>query len=623
MITDGNAALKLDYVANIPWEKCPAFTFTHDTQRYLDAFREVVDFVPTTNLQIKFEDDIWDFNPYFSHLNSNSYKFIFYDTPEEIKMYCKFFILYKIIGKSKISTTNVRYSSFLSIIRNIMKRTNHRSIFVITTQDIVDEIKRRHASSSTIHNLYQSAFQVYSFLIKNYKLDLPVDLSVLDQKSLVAKKKDKAQNNKLPDIPDKYFNAILNKAVQVMKDSTAQYDYRMTAAALVFISQTGLRLGDFLSLTTDRLFSKKLPKSGNVANYVHFTEMKPSKPHQPLLEFDIFCNTLATDAYNIMKKLRTQSVFSHDNNFLFVLSDVNAKSKYTLPHPRYLFNNNYHRFMYHYLYNEATREWEGIKPYVYHNSIAAEKKGLEQPTILYAPDTRQYRVHLCTVLYNHGVSLVYIQKYMGHLSEYMLGYYVRPKDTYQENTEYTEKVIREIAEDNTKPLGGNMLGEKIKENIKKFIQDNNFNVHTDVESIVKALGDKVVVRGKTGGVCIKTSLIPCSQDARTNEMMCAYDLCPNLFHFYYMADVSYMNFQTLQDSYKALIQTGHIKAAQKELAKMRDVINRRLIPELEELDKELNIKGYSAIIDKYPSLIDIIENREQIKNEIELWRKKR
>lgn len=168
-----------------------------------------------------------------------------------------------------------------------------------------------------------------------------------------------------------------------------------------------------------------------------------------------------------------------------------------------------------------------------------------------------------------------------------------------------------------------MLGQELKENIQKFIADNGFNVHTDIEAIVKALGDKIIIRGKTGGVCIKTSLMPCSKDARTNEMMCAYNVCPNLFHFYYMVDISYMNFQTLQETYKAMLSTGKVKAAQKELAKLKDVLNRRLIPELDELDKEIVNKGYNTILDKYPALIDIMENRESIRKEIEEWRTKK
>ena len=87
-----------------------------------------------------------------------------------------------------------------------------------------------------------------------------------------------------------------------------------------------------------------------------------------------------------------------------------------------------------------------------------------------------------------------------------------------------------------------------------------------------------------------------------------------------MVDVSYLNFQTLQDTYKAMKETGKIKAAQKELAKLKDLINRRLIPELDELDKEIAIKGFDTILEKHPSLIEVMENREKIREEIEIWR---
>ena len=162
-----------------------------------------------------------------------------------------------------------------------------------------------------------------------------------------------------------------------------------------------------------------------------------------------------------------------------------------------------------YCLDDVRKDWDGIKKRIYFSAQTGKIK-------ISIPDTRQFRVHLCTALYEKGIPLVYIQRYMSHLSEYMLGYYVRPKDTYQENIAYSEKVIKEIAVNDTTPLG--LLGEDIKKNIKKFITDNNFNVETDIEAIVKAFGDKVVIRGKTGGVCIKTSIVPCSKDARTNEM---------------------------------------------------------------------------------------------------------
>lgn len=151
---------------------------------------------------------------------------------------------------------------------------------------------------------------------------------------------------------------------------------------------------------------------------------------------------------------------------------------------------------------------------------------------------------------------------------------------------YSEQIIREIACDDITSLGDatKTIDNEIKDNIQKSIKDNNFNVQTDIKTIVSALGAK-------GGVCIKTSLMPCSKDARTNEMMCAYNLCPNLFHFYYMIDVSYLNFQTLQQTYEDAKSKGNIRAAQKELNKLKDLLRRRLISELDELENENNKKG--------------------------------
>lgn len=507
--------------------------------------------------------------------------------------------------------------------------------YVDTTNSFIVDIFERHLNSTKAHGRWcpRAVAEVFGkslgkyenevHSVTDFKLDLPVSLDVLNDESVKWKAIDKQSDTKLPDIPEGYFNAILNKSLEVMRDSKANTDERMMGAAIVFISQTGLRLGDFLALTTDSLFNKTLAKSGNTTNYVHFTERKPSKAHQPLLEFDIFCNSLGTEAFNIMKTLRKKSALSKGNRILFVLSDkTNKGGRSDVPHDKSRFRNLYRRFLYWHLPTESTTEWEGISSFTYHSNPYGEKKGTASAVELYVPDTRQYRVHLCTVLYNQGVPLIYIQKYMGHLSDYMMGYYVRPKDTYQENIQYSEKVIREIAGEDVTPLGGNMLGEDIKENIKKFIADNGFNVQTDVEAIVKALGDKVIIRGKTGGVCIKTSLMPCSKDARTNEMMCAYNLCPNLFHFYYMVDVSYMNFQTLQDTYHAMKDSGKTKAAQKELSKMRDLLNRKLIPEMDELDKEIEARGFNTILDRHPSLLDIMTNRENIRKEIEVWRTK-
>lgn len=609
--------LAYEYIDGIPWGKNPAFAFSNDEENYIKAFKNVVEVIPTKDLKISFNDDIWDFNKYIKDVNSNNYKFIFYDIPNEIKDYCKFYVLYGIMCKRKIPTINVRFNSFKSLYLNIAKRTPHKSIYIITTEDIKNEVTIRNVSPSTAHNLYEGAYQFYEFFIKNYKLKLPVDIEEIKKLGVKNKNLSKRNDNKIPNIPEPYFTKILNKCIELMRDKEISYNTRMTAAMIVLLSQTGLRLGDLLSIKIDELYEKKLTKSGNITHYIRYTAKKPSKAHAPLLEFNIFSNSLATESFKIMKNLRNTCYTSKNNSYLYILNST-KNNNYPLSRDR--FNKEYRKLMYKFLPLECTINWEGISPISY--KIWDFDKKEQKEVILNIPESRQYRVHLCTTLYEKGVPLVYIQKYMSHLSEYMMGYYVRPKDTYQENIAYSEKVIKEIVEENITPLGGNFIGEDIRKNIQKFIKDNNFNIKTDINEIMKELGDKVIIRGKSGGVCIKTSLMPCSKDARTNEMMCAYNICPNLFHFYYMIDVSYLNFKTLQETYQTMESNGNAKAAQKELNKLKDLLRRRLIPELDELEKELEQKGFNLILEQHPSLLNFIENKDDIRKEINLWMKK-
>ena len=129
------------------------------------------------------------------------------------------------------------------------------------------------------------------------------------------------------------------------------------------------------------------------------------------------------------------------------------------------------------------------------------------------------------------------------------------------NIEYSEKIISEIAGDDLTPIG--FMGSDLRDNIKFFINDRHLDVKKDIHQIQEALGKNLIILRKTGGVCILTSLTPCARDAQTNEDMCAYYPCPNFFQFYYMADLSYLDFQTLQKTYAENLSNGRTRAAQK------------------------------------------------------------
>ena len=186
-----------------------------------------------------------------------------------------------------------------------------------------------------------------------------------------------------------------------------------------------------------------------------------------------------------------------------------------------------------------------------------------------------------------------------------------------ENSTFTEKVIREIAEEDLTPIG--FMGSDLRENIQYFIQNRNLDIHTDISKIIDALKSKLIIRSRNGGVCFKTFHAPCIRSRRSGQLLCASHSCPNHFHFYYMADTSYQEFRSLQAAYNNYCNEDNIETAQEILRKIKNLLERVLIPELEELFCEIRRKGKDHILFRNPSLRLVISHYSIMQNEMELW----
>lgn len=602
-----------DYVDGIPWERTPLHAYLIDGDSYMEALLSVINRTPIQNEKIQFSSDVWDFNPYFEGINSTSYRINFNGLSNKIKEYVKFFALHAIMGKNKIPTVHMRVIQFKRVITNILA---DKPITILTTSSICDYINQQNIKPGTKHDLYVAMASVLYFIKYNCQIPLLVDIETLQKKSAIEKKICKSVDSKLPNIPERYFNAILSTAVRIMRDNNAEYNLRATACCIVMLSQLGLRINELLAIRTTDKREKNLSKSGHSVRYLHYRSFKPSKAHQPVQEFDIFCTEPCCEAFDTLEKIRLSNKLALNNDYLYVLMPA-EKSKNELPISNKRFRNEYAKLLHNELPTESHMDWLGI------NKIKFQvRKNVFVPLSL--PDTRQYRVHLCSTLYNeYNVPLEFIRRYMGHLTEYMMGYYVRPKDTYQEDIAASEKALQQIVGTEDLALLGGVNGAEIKERIKAFIEENHFNVMESPRAVIDAYGDKLIIRGKRGGMCIKTSIMPCSKDRRTNSLYCAYDICPNLFHFFYNADASYADFRTLQATYAAAKESHHTRAAEKELHKLHDLCSNILVPELDELDKEIAKKGVQHIMDNYPTLIPIIENNADIRKEVSAWMSKK
>lgn len=597
-----------DYIANIPWEKNPAFCFADGSDIYAEAFKNVIEFVPQVEDRIKFEDDTWDFRQLYADINSDSYNIRFNKAGNDYKEYLKFFAIYGISRKSKISTIHLKISDFIRLINDVKSHTNHDSFSLITSDDIITLIENKNVTNGRKSVLYSNTHVIYEFIIKNYNLKYAVDINALKERSAYYKKAAKQYDDKIPNIPEEYYVDIVNKAIEVLNDESECLNTRMTAGMIILASQTGLRVQDLLGIKVDDLSKRYLPISKVTCHYLHFQTRKPSKAHSDMLEFDIFASELFVEAFNKLCEIRKQCEFSNEP-YLYVI-DPSRNSTNTYPITEARFYREYQRFYFNHMNYDAKKSWEGITPTRYMMKNVPFKINI--------PKLSQFRVHLATALYNNGVSLVYIQRYLGHLSEYMLGYYVRPKDNSQENADYAERIVKKIVCDDGTPIG--LMGKELKDNLIAFIKKGNYNVATDTQQILDDLGENLVIREKGPGLCcVKTSIIPCKHDARTNATLCAYGLCPNIFHFYDAVDVSYQTLHDLEQSYALNLDRGFTRAAEKELRKLKDFIERRFKPELNELNRLVNKHGLEAFCLEHPDLRNVATNINDIYKEVELW----
>ena len=84
-------------------------------------------------------------------------------------------------------------------------------------------------------------------------------------------------------------------------------------------------------------------------------------------------------------------------------------------------------------------------------------------------------------------------------------------------------------------------------------------------------------------------------------------------------DVSYQTLHDLEQSYALNLDRGFTRAAEKELRKLKDFIERRFKPELNELNRLVNKHGLEAFCFEHPDLRNVATNINDIYKEVELW----
>lgn len=604
-----NLAVKPMVLSGIEWDIDKEFHYGIENAKYVEAIINDTKQLPIKDGDIQFADNVWNLKPYYIYKKTDDLRFSFKEVPKQYVVIAKFFILLSLLDSNEKVTTLHRYFSEIKVFLKYLDEhgiPSVESVYNNTIQDFMKTVEHRSLKSRII--VYWALNAFFKFVKANYSYTLHIDFSVFDEKNELRSILRKTQENtKTPDIPKDYYNKIVSLLIKSMRDDNLKYKYRAIACVYVILSQTGLRILEITSLEIDSLKSIRLKNLDSIAYFLTYKAFKSAGKKQEFISTEIFANELTKEAFETLLMIRESCDNKDDNTFLYL------PNTYTKDYPAndVVVRQNFYGFIDNY------SDFAKCDASAYPELSCIKYNGHQ----LVIPVTKQFRVHVCTELYYRNVPLLYIKKYMCHLCEFMMGYYVRPKSQKQEDVEYSNRLLHDLVANEVSLLGNDSV--QIKNNIDKFIADGKFNMNTDIDTIIEALNCKFIIRAKRGGVCIKTSIRDCAKDARTNEMFCAYNICPNLFHLYYMADISYADFKLTQITFFENDKNGFKLQASKELNKLKDICTRRLTPELDDLKKHIQEKGVEEILSYYPNLGNIIMNYDAIKEEITVWTKKK
>lgn len=568
-----------------------------------------IDILPYNDTFMKFSDDIWDFRGEKADaVPSGTKVFNFTDLPDCFQDELKSYVLLSLLdNKKKIQSIH----AYLFRVKKFIGYCYNKGIFhleEITSEDIVDFKKDSGLSlryENAIIGAVSDFFKMHSYNFKNILSDDIAQELIVEYNDALF---NHIEKNKTPHIPKDYLDKMIKLFIETINNENVTLNNRITASALLLLSQTGLRISEILSLTVNSLDYKTL-HGGRRIPYLKYILKKSVHGNNQYIPIDIFVTELSEFAFKKLIEMTDEIRDKKGSDYLVLFPNTKVQ-----PVPETSFNNrNIELFT---LYDKELKTINRFETSQYLSTVIF-RKHKDIKTITY-PITIQYRVTVCTNLYEKGVPLQYIRKFMGHLSEEMEGYYVRNPNNIQEDIDFSKQTIEGIVRGDLKILGNN--AKQMNNDIQKFIDNNNFNVEKDIEAIVEKLIESVPIRAKLGGVCIKSSPFrECSKDYQTNELFCAYNVCPNIFHFFYMCELSYRQCNELEETININFRNEHFRQVEKECLVLGRIVREKLLPELEELNAQINKHGAENILINYPDLADIIENYDEILLEANKW----
>ena len=605
-------------------------------QIYLDLVNSKEPLV-ICGVNINFADDVWDFtSKYKAGKVMNLYTFDF-NTSAGVSDYhnvlMKLFVIYCITEYGLHNGTNKGRFDEIKRLMEYMQANNKMLVDNMSLNDYKDFYEKRNIKYTSMvksRRHVKEFLTFYSIIAKDvYTKELSQWFNDIDTATIKAD----IENNKTPLLPTSFYTKYSTKLYTLASDTNEDKWNRGYYGLLYIGTQTGLRVSELTLLRVQDLEVRTF--RGKKIGILHYRSTKSGNGKGHVYDdAETNANQKVIAIYEILEAL-----FKEDREKLkvdyLVPRNMDAAPNGRDKTKRSQTTGGVLETTSKRLCVKNCIEWDLLNTkdkdsfggaIVYDSTKRSDvpqslfaSVGVKDGDVISYPIVKQFRVYVASELRERGIDDRTTAFLFNHHSVEMYGYYARPKHSVQEDIDFSREIVADVVRDGTKILGPK--GDALTAKIDKIIEENNFNVETDLDAIIEKVCNEVPIRAKSGGFCMKSNpRRECRHDAKTDEFMCAYGCCPNHCHMYFMLPVSYEKVKILHKTYEYNVQAGFTNAADKEAFKLNFAINSELMPELVETRNELTKRTADDIIKAHPEMATVIDRLDEIEKEVKAWK---
>lgn len=592
------------------------------------AFKEdpVVSF---GGFDIDFNDDIWDFTEITdANVSKCQLRISFAAAP--MKDHLKIYVLSQTLWEeAKVQTLKTNVGYLEEWVRELgLEPGNIRLLGSSKVKDRTSTLRGRLSASY----LGSKVSALISFLRFYEKLwGRLTDRGVIEflEETTVTCSTIARETEGWPEIPREYLLPLMDTARSTMADTDAEDRNRITAATIVLLERLGLRISECLALEAGAIEVVSGPCGMPDIAQLSFRTWKGARGNGTCTTGKTVIDSLSLEAYLTLESLcetrrrelgvstliiypNQRNTFCANSSFVRSFRFFLLKNRTAIPciNTQDLFPELQTMSLLNAESNYDKKTAERLQTKV-------GESGLNEEDVFVYPALHSFRVTFATRLYEGGYDFDVIAKLMNQVSPDMAASYVR-SDKHIER-EYSSAVYQAMLEDDACLLGSH--ADEFTEKVADYAAKLKGDVCGGINEIIDACAEHYPLRRKVGGVCIRCgNVVECPSNSPTDQVFCAFGICANQCHIYFMADVQLEIVREHMALVEENVRRRHSKAAVNELRKARNVLEGMLLPELAELDRQLELHGAEHVLKRHPQLRGIIEHRDNIDREVEKWK---